>query len=75
MKIDAEGMELQVLEGATETITRNRPVMYIEFVKSDRDALEAKITAWGYDIHVNGMNFLCVPQERNTQIVITRKEA
>jgi len=74
MKIDAEGMELQVLEGATETITTNRPVLYIEFVKSDRDALEAKITGWGYDIHVNGMNFLCVPQERNTQIVITRKQ-
>jgi FkbM family methyltransferase len=40
IKIDAEGMEMQVLEGSTQTIQNNRPVMYIEFIKSDREALE-----------------------------------
>jgi FkbM family methyltransferase len=73
MKIDAEGMELAVLEGASETIAANRPVMYIEFVKSDRDALEAKVQSLGYDIHVNGMNFLCIPYELATKIPLTRR--
>jgi hypothetical protein len=47
--------------------------MYIEFVKSDRDALEAKVQSLGYDIHVNGMNFLCIPYELATKIPLTRR--
>jgi hypothetical protein len=34
IKIDVEGMELDVLEGAKETITRNKPIIFIEFLKS-----------------------------------------
>jgi FkbM family methyltransferase len=34
IKIDVEGMELDVLEGAKDTITRNKPVIFIEFLKS-----------------------------------------
>lgn len=33
IKIDVEGMELQVLEGAIETITREKPVIFIEIWK------------------------------------------
>ncbi len=73
LKIDAEGMELPVLAGAAETIARGRPVMYVEFIKSDRVALERKIVSFGYDAHLNGMNFLCIPQERRAEIAITRR--
>lgn len=33
IKIDVEGMELQVLEGAIETITREKPIIFIEIWK------------------------------------------
>ncbi len=33
LKIDVEGMEIQVLEGAIETITREKPVIFIEIWK------------------------------------------
>lgn len=42
IKIDAEGMERRVLEGATETIGRCRPVLYVE---NDRNELAADLVA------------------------------
>lgn len=36
MKIDVEGMELQVLEGAMDTIQRERPVIFMEIWKRRR---------------------------------------
>ena len=68
LKIDAEGMEMQILEGANQTISNCRPVMYIEFFKSDRTALQQKIISHDYDVHVNGVNFLCIPRERSADI-------
>lgn len=38
IKIDVEGMELDVLEGAKETITKNKPVIFIEILKSNYDS-------------------------------------
>ena len=75
IKIDAEGMEMQVLEGSTQTIQNNRPVMYIEFIKSDREALEKKLAGHGYDVHVNGINLICIPRERSAEIRLARSNA
>lgn len=36
MKIDVEGMELPVLEGARETIARHKPILYVENDRPDR---------------------------------------
>ena len=60
MKIDAEGMELQVLM-AQSTRRRCRPVIYVEFIKADRELLRQKIAAENYVLYVNGINFLCIP--------------
>jgi FkbM family methyltransferase len=70
MKIDAEGMEFQVLDGAMNTIRRCRPVLYVEFVKVDREQLRQKILAENYAVHVNGINFLCMPIELSDRIRI-----
>ena len=40
LKIDVEGMEEEVLEGAIEIIKKNHPIMMIEIIKSNRDNIE-----------------------------------
>ena len=43
IKIDAENFELQVLEGARETILRNRPTILIEIMGNHRKAREEDV--------------------------------
>lgn len=51
MKIDVEGFEAEVLDGAASTIGRCRPIMYIEDDRTMRSkALRAKIESMGYTI-------------------------
>ncbi len=71
IKLDAEGMELQVLRGATETIRRCRPVLYVEFVKADREALRRAILKLDYVVHENNMNYLCIPIELSNDILVS----
>ena len=35
IKLDVEGMELRALEGGRQTIARDKPVLFLETVKSD----------------------------------------
>jgi FkbM family methyltransferase len=51
IKIDVEGFEREVLVGGRSTISRCKPVMYIEDDRVDRSsALRAEIRSLGYDI-------------------------
>ena len=63
IKIDAEGMEHQVLSGAAATIERCRPVMFVEHTKAGTEALRHRIQCLDYQVHEAGPNFLCVPSE------------
>lgn len=47
MKIDVEGYELEVLKGATETINRCKPILYIE---DDRTAKSAALRKYVTDV-------------------------
>jgi FkbM family methyltransferase len=64
IKIDAEGMEVQILDGAAETLARCRPVIYVEFLKSDQKALHARLAALNCHIYQAQMNYLGIPAER-----------
>jgi FkbM family methyltransferase len=46
IKIDVEGMELEVLEGAADTVARLQPVLYVE---SDRPQKAAALIRWLLD--------------------------
>lgn len=52
MKIDVEGMELDVLRGATQILTRDRPLLYIEASDdAQRQLIDGFLTAFGYRRH------------------------
>ena len=74
IKIDVEGLEMEVLEGAKKTIEENRPVIAIEILghasydsaspehKKMVEERIAVIEAMGYQVRFLGMaDFLCVP--------------
>ena len=63
IKIDVEGMEVEVLDGAVATLARCRPVLLIEVIKSDRAALESTLTSAGYSTMDLGLNLLALHRD------------
>lgn len=66
IKIDVEGMELEVLEGAAGIIARQKPQMLIEVIKTDRSRLEALLSAAGYKVFQFGINLLALHESDPT---------
>jgi FkbM family methyltransferase len=64
IKIDVEGMELEVLEGARACLARCHPLLIVEALKIDRGAprLQAWLEAQGYCVFGMGANFVAVHQ-------------
>ena len=60
-KIDVEAMEELVLAGSVDTITKFKPVIHIENMKSNKDALHKTLTNLGYNLRIMGPNTLAVP--------------
>lgn len=51
LKIDVEGMEASVIEGARETIARCKPILYVENDRKDKSAaLIALLMSMGYQL-------------------------
>ncbi|NML42848.1 FkbM family methyltransferase [Ramlibacter sp. G-1-2-2] len=55
VKIDVEGMELEVLRGARETLQRCKPIVMAEIIKSDLRALTAYLQEVGYEVITEGL--------------------
>ncbi len=61
IKIDVEGMEIDVLEGAAEALNRHKPILLIEFQKTDNAKMTELLEKSGYQIfNTGGMNLLAV---------------
>jgi FkbM family methyltransferase len=60
IKLDCEGMEVEALAGARETIARFRPAMFIEVTKSDADGIKAAISD-GYKVYPVSNGIVVMP--------------
>lgn len=61
LKIDVEGMEVDVLRGSAKALQAQRPILLVEHHKSDRALMTRMLTELGYEIHdTGGMNLLAI---------------
>lgn len=76
LKLDVEGMEMEALDGANETIKRCRPILFVEIIKSNRMLIEAALTNDGYRCMIHGMNLVAVHETDPTiqQIMVHKVE-
>lgn len=63
VKIDVEGMELDVLNGSVAMIDRERPILSVEHLKSDKATLFTWVTDRGYTVFGGPNNLLCVHRD------------
>jgi FkbM family methyltransferase len=66
IKIDVEGMEISVLDGAAGTIDRYRPIILAETIKSNKENLRSKLQALGYEAFEVGINLLAIHNSDQT---------
>lgn len=70
IKVDVEGMEMQVLRGLQKTIQRTRPVLLVEVDRANIHDFADWRLAHGFELptsikhYADNRNFLCVPEER-----------
>jgi Methyltransferase FkbM domain len=60
IKIDVEGMEMEALSGAAESIARSKPALLVESIKINTTTLREWLVARDYKIFQVGINFLVV---------------
>lgn len=71
IKIDVEGMEIEVIKGGAETIKKYRPYCWIEQWNVDKNLLKAQFNGLDYVIYqMDGANILCVPKENANTLQI-----
>lgn len=68
IKIDVEGMEIDVIEGLEATLTKQRPSLYVEVSHDNRDRFLKLIERHGYSVrretqaYASQSNFTAVPK-------------
>lgn len=65
IKIDVEGMEIEVLQGLTHIIATQRPVMFVEIRDEQREAFKGLLASVRYAI-----TFSCVRYENVTNYLV-----
>ena len=59
IKLDVEGMELDVLEGGFDTIDRFHPIIMLEWTKTDKMKLQIALDNMAYEYLQRGRTLLC----------------
>ncbi len=60
IKIDVEGMELDVLEGSVNCIAKNHPILVVEWVKNEKGRLKSFLDEVRYKVFEHGMNLVAI---------------
>lgn len=60
MKIDVEGMEIEVLNGAWESIRSHKPILQIEVLKSNPDQIKEALKELGYQFFQYDIDLLAI---------------
>jgi FkbM family methyltransferase len=66
IKIDVEGMELEVLTGSRTSIAKHKPVMLIESIKTDKPELMKFLESNNYKTFPVGINILAIHSDDPT---------
>jgi FkbM family methyltransferase len=62
IKLDVEGMEIAALQGAKKSLARFKPLLHIEWIKSDKHLLVNFLEDLGYEIRQFEQNYVALPQ-------------
>lgn len=61
IKLDIEGMEIEALKGARQILDKFHPILWIEWIKSDRSELQQFLDSFGYSsVEERGANLLAI---------------
>jgi len=64
IKLDIEGFEIQAIKGATETIKKYKPILWVEYFLIGQEKVEHALTEIlpGYTLYImDPQNVLCIP--------------
>ena len=64
IKIDAEGMEEEILAGGIETFTKFKPIAWVEWLKSDKRALVRYFKHLNYNVYEHGCDLFCIQPDQ-----------
>jgi FkbM family methyltransferase len=63
IKLDVEGMEVEVLRGARKTLQNLKPILSIEIIKSDQAVIKELLDDLGYRYFPAGLNLIAAHTE------------
>jgi len=75
IKIDVEGMELDVLQGARDALGRFLPIIVVEGIKAPQAEITAVLASYGYEWFPLGLNFLAIHPNDPTRQAVTFTQA